>query len=313
MIAYEKRTGVVVSGVLLCLFAVGASPASAMYLPAMPPSSGNFGTAVSASASFQDGYHWDDLSTPEDEREIPTHYTMPSPMPGYTAGDALDWHWVWVGILGDYVIWDFGAPVFDVRVYPSQDHGPYTGPNSEFDEYTVYGSNDQITWTLATQLALYCDDITNVRTHDGVKDYTFGGARYRYVKIASAIDHDFELDAVEALSIVVEIDIKPGSYPNSINPGSKGVIPVAILSTEDFDASTVEPETVRFGPDAASAVQSALEDVDGDGDLDMILHFKTQDTGIKAGDTEATLTGETIGGIPLGGTDSVRTVPKGKK
>lgn len=113
--------------------------------------------------------------------------------------------------------------------------------------------------------------------------------------------------------IEVEIDIKPGSYPNSINTNSKGVIPVAILTTDEFDATTVAPETVRFGPGEAEPVHYALEDVDGDGDTDMILHFKTQETGISPGDTEAALIGETFGGIYIEGSDSVRTVPsKGK-
>ncbi len=51
------------------------------------------------------------------------------------------------------------------------------------------------------------------------------------------------------------------------------MIPVAILTTGTFDASTVNPATVRFGATGteAAAVHSALEDVDGDGDLDMIL------------------------------------------
>jgi len=107
----------------------------------------------------------------------------------------------------------------------------------------------------------------------------------------------------------VLIDIKPGSYPNSINPGSQGRIPVAILTDETFDATTVDPATVRFGPENAAAAHSAIEDVDGDGDLDMILHFKTQKTGIEPGDTEATLTGKTYGGISIEGTDTIRTVP----
>jgi len=55
-------------------------------------------------------------------------------------------------------------------------------------------------------------------------------------------------------------------------------------------------------------VHAALEDVDGDGDTDMILHFKTQATGIKCGDTSASLTGETFGGQMIEGSDSIRTV-----
>jgi hypothetical protein len=110
--------------------------------------------------------------------------------------------------------------------------------------------------------------------------------------------------------IPVAIDIKPGSFPNSINPRSRGVIPVAILTTPSFDATTVDPTTVRFGRTGSEAtpVQSALEDVDGDGDTDLILHFNTQDTGIVCGDTAASLTGETLSGQAIVGTDSIKTV-----
>lgn len=110
-----------------------------------------------------------------------------------------------------------------------------------------------------------------------------------------------------ATEAALEIDIKPGSDPNSINPKSRGVIPVAILTTEDFDAATVDPETVVFAD--ASPVHYTVEDVDRDGDNDLILHFRTQDTGIAPSDTEACLTGETLGGVLIEGCDSVRTVP----
>jgi probable HAF family extracellular repeat protein len=111
----------------------------------------------------------------------------------------------------------------------------------------------------------------------------------------------------------VEIDIKPGSDPNPINPFSRGVIPVAILTTEDFDALTVDEDSVRFGPAEAEKrhKQAHVEDVDGDGDLDLLLHFSTQETGIALGDTEACLTGQTYDGVPIMGCDSVRTVPPG--
>jgi len=109
----------------------------------------------------------------------------------------------------------------------------------------------------------------------------------------------------------VDIDIKPGSDPNSVNPFSRGVIPVAILTSEDFDALTVDEDSVRFGPDEAEKrhKRAHVEDVDNDGDLDLLLHFRTQDTGIALGDTEACVTGETLLGVPIMGCDSVRTVP----
>lgn len=297
---------------MVALAMVLAMPVFANYLPTMPPASGIFGKVCTASPSFNDGYHWDDPATPTiDERDIPEHYTMPSPMPGYTAGDTLDYHWVWVNGMYDYVIWEFKNSVYGVRVYPSQDHGPYLG--MEFDEYTVYGSNDQVTWNLATQTALYYDNINNIRTHDGVKDYTFNDAayKYKYIKIAATHDGDFELDAVEALMIKmikVSIDIKPGSFPNSINLGSKGNVPVAILSSPAFDATTVDRNTVIFAGASPLSIGQTPEDVNGDGLLDVVLHFKTQDLNLQPGDTEACLTGKTLAGQDIEGCDSVRIV-----
>lgn len=109
-------------------------------------------------------------------------------------------------------------------------------------------------------------------------------------------------------NITVTIDIKPGNDPNSINPKSRGVIPVAILTTDAFDATTVDGLTVRFGPDEAEPDHYALEDVDLDGDLDMMLQFRIQETGIECGDTEAILAGETGDGRKIKGADSIRTV-----
>jgi hypothetical protein len=109
--------------------------------------------------------------------------------------------------------------------------------------------------------------------------------------------------------LVVDIDIKPGSFPNSINPGSRGRIPVAILTTPAFDATAVDPTTVRFGATGAEApaLQAALEDVDGDGDTDLVLHFDTQAAGLRCGTTSAFVTGTTVGGQAFEGSDSVRT------
>lgn len=78
------------------------------------------------------------------------------------------------------------------------------------------------------------------------------------------------------------IDIKPGSYPNSINLGSNGVIPVAILSTADFDATLIPANTV-FLAGAGVAVRGKgkntlahQEDVNDDGFMDLVVKVEIE-------------------------------------
>ena len=113
--------------------------------------------------------------------------------------------------------------------------------------------------------------------------------------------------ALEIVSAVkVAIDIKPGSYPNSINLGSNGVVPVAILGSPTFNVADVDVQTVTFA--GASPKMFAYEDVDSDGIPDLILHFYTQDLQLTSSSTEATLTGRLKDGRSIVGTDSVRIV-----
>jgi ELWxxDGT repeat protein len=75
---------------------------------------------------------------------------------------------------------------------------------------------------------------------------------------------------------MVQIDVKPRDDTNSTNLGSQGVITVAILSTAGFNATLVDVSSVLFAN--ARAVHHALEDVDRDGDVDLVLHFRIEDT-----------------------------------
>ncbi|HET6201917.1 MAG TPA: FG-GAP-like repeat-containing protein [Planctomycetota bacterium] len=118
--------------------------------------------------------------------------------------------------------------------------------------------------------------------------------------------------SVTADIVTVAVDIKPGSFPNSVNLGAKGVIPVAILTTGSFNANGVNSLSVTFGPGGATEAHGIghLEDVDGDGDLDLVLHFRTQQAGLAVGDTQACLAGQTMGGQAIQGCDSVTVVPR---
>lgn len=114
----------------------------------------------------------------------------------------------------------------------------------------------------------------------------------------------FEL---EYSAIEVEIDIKPDSDLNSINLWSNGKVSVAVLTTDIFDANNVDPVTVLFA--GASPLSWVIEDVDYDGDMDLIFHFKTQELSICERCSEATLTGKTIDEELILGKDSVQLVP----
>jgi hypothetical protein len=105
------------------------------------------------------------------------------------------------------------------------------------------------------------------------------------------------------------IDIRPGSYPNNIGVGSNGLIPVVILTTQVFDAAAVDPLSAQFGPAGATEAHGRghLEDVDHDGDMDLVLHFRRADAAIQCDATYALLSASTSTGQKITAFDSVRT------
>ncbi len=115
----------------------------------------------------------------------------------------------------------------------------------------------------------------------------------------------------------VQIDIKPGSYPNSINLGSNGVVPIAILSEADFDATSVDPATVSLaGAGVAvrgkgSRLMASNEDVNADGLLDLVLQVETENLDpTQLQDGHATVVGTTYAGNPITGTDDITIIPQ---
>jgi len=131
--------------------------------------------------------------------------------------------------------------------------------------------------------------------------------------------------------LAIELDIKPQSCPNPFNTKAKGVLPAAILGTEDFDVSTVDPATVLL--EGVAPLRDSLEDVSrpvdpredvcdctadtGDGYMDMTLKFDRQEILAALGSVSdrdtivLTLTGVTYDGMPIEGQDCVVIIKKG--
>jgi hypothetical protein len=128
----------------------------------------------------------------------------------------------------------------------------------------------------------------------------------------------------------LEIDIKPGSCPNPLNVKSQGVLPVAILGTEDLDVTDIDVDTIslvgvapiRFDyEDVSTPFEGELCDCheDGpDGYFDLTLKFDTQEIVTALGYVEdgeylpLTLSATLVDGTVIEGSDCIRIIKKGK-
>jgi len=118
----------------------------------------------------------------------------------------------------------------------------------------------------------------------------------------------------------VRIDVRQGSaHKIDLKKGTK--VGVTIFSQIGFAApQDLDLTSLHFG-------RTGTEDslirrgnpgkfdtsvVDGDGRLDLIVYVDAGSTGLRAGDMQAVLTGNLLGGTPIYGSDFVETIKPGK-
>jgi hypothetical protein len=110
-------------------------------------------------------------------------------------------------------------------------------------------------------------------------------------------------------AVTVDIDIRPDSDAEGINcNNTKEVIIVAIIGTSDFDVTQVDTRSVEFEGALEMHMQGNFEDIDGDGDIDLVFRFRMGDTVLRREDTEGKLTGLLLDGTSFEGKDSVKMV-----
>lgn len=139
---------------------------------------------------------------------------------------------------------------------------------------------------------------------------------------------------------VVDVDIKPGSCKNPLNIKSKGVLPVVILGTSEFDVSQIDPASILLAgvaprrskindvgtpPVPASTCPDPCTDTETvpDGIPDLVLKFRTQEIVTALGGWDALSDGECVildlegvlnddTGAAIAGEDVVLILKKGK-
>ena len=182
--------------------------------------------------------------------------------------------------------------------------GIFTGPDPEKDKVIAVG--DALFGLTVSDVGFSWEGLNNE------------GQVAFYARLADGTVGIYRADPM-ADEIPVMVDVKPGDNPNVINRDSHGVVPVAILSTESFDARDVDPKTITLANASVKVKKNgtmmvAFEDVNEDGLVDLLFHVSTQDLQLEESDSELVLEGQTLDKtldatpVKVKGSDSVRVI-----
>jgi hypothetical protein len=114
----------------------------------------------------------------------------------------------------------------------------------------------------------------------------------------------------------INIEVKPGSGERApVNLKAKGTIPVALLSSAEFNALDVKTDvkSLKFGrtgsEESLRKCNDKGEDINGDGRLDLVCHFENQLTRFTEEDDRGTVQGVTKAGLPFEGHGMLKVIP----
>ncbi|NML18381.1 hypothetical protein [Azohydromonas caseinilytica] len=170
-----------------------------------------------------------------------------------------------------------------------------------------FGPTNSLGWFVNREFMLANTSLGTIPT-DRIVLRDFLALMHRYTL------REFEIGEIEIEGIPlidVNIDIRPGNPHNKVNLASNGKLPVALLSSPDFDApKMVQPATLRFGKTGEEISLSACPtavDLNHDKLPDLLCMFNTAATGLSANDDKAILKGITRTGEILRSQASIQT------
>lgn len=219
--------------------------------------------------------------------------------PGFSPGTAV--------INGDFSLTSTG--LLRLEIFGS-------GGSGDADSLVVNGDFDCDDCTIQVALAdgATVDDVSSAELLKVSGDST-GDADIQVVDEDGetvATFEDVDLSSAPFFTALVQIDIKPDSSENTVNLGSGGVLPVAILSSSVFDATEVDPASVQLSSAEirlrGKGYLASQEDVNSDGLLDLVIQVDIEALDLTATSETAQLSGQTFSGTAIEGSDSIRVV-----
>jgi hypothetical protein len=104
------------------------------------------------------------------------------------------------------------------------------------------------------------------------------------------------IERVPAKTIQISIDIRPNAKSITTHANSSGKIPVALITSEDFNALKADQDSIRFGRVNGTGAKGHCNKHGAD----LLCHFEKRDAGFDEDDTEGMVSG-TIDGTPFEG------------
>jgi PKD repeat protein len=174
--------------------------------------------------------------------------------------------------------------------------------------FTDPGANDSPwSWSIDWGVGTPTTGSTNTRGAINASNRVCGAGTYNVTLSVTDKDGGKGSDAAQVTVgyVVVDLSIMPGTSLAAISIKKTGSLPVAILSSSTFDARTVDVASIRIGDEVGTDTPVAMqkgkyltrvEDVNGDGRLDLVMTFDVP-TMVSNGDLKSSTTSLVVRGF----------------